>query len=402
MAGDCSLYKLVGTNQPEMEGKFVLLVDSVPETGIINKFRLAFQFPETAEFCLVAKANTVCGEEFRSAESFSRLTIHTLPDQRGEPWRIMGTAATVEKFLEQSQSLHESPAAVETYSAIIFSEPPEEVPPKPYPTMGQALVLLLLYLAVQTLSIIPILIYDEVFKTKWSGHPIFLGLVLSNAAYWTIRYALRRTRQTWSVLFPKRTIVGYTLPTQVACGVGLLMLVIEAATVVMRLLPDVSGKLLKEGMVINPWALFVTLVVVAPIAEEALFRGIMLPGFLQRYSKWKAIALVSLLFGIMHLNPAQSFLVFFFGLLSGWYYTESRDIWTCVAGHAINNGIAVAFMALALSAKNVPAAKPEIAWYVHLLILGAGSALLWMGMVQFRQAVARSREAELELTQSLQ
>ena len=107
MAGDCSLYKLVGTNQPEMEGKFVLLVDSVPETGIINKFRLAIQFPETAEFCLVAKANTVCGEEFRSAESFSRLTIHTLPDQRGEPWRIMGTAATVEKFLEQSQSLHE-------------------------------------------------------------------------------------------------------------------------------------------------------------------------------------------------------------------------------------------------------------------------------------------------------
>ena len=138
LVGDCSLYKLVGTNQPEMEGKFVLLVDS--ETGIINKFRLAFQFPETAEFCLVAKANTVGGEEFRSAESFSRLIIHTLPDQRGEPWRIMGTAATVEKFLEQSQSLHESPAAVETYSAIIFSEPPEEVPPKPYPTKGQDLL----------------------------------------------------------------------------------------------------------------------------------------------------------------------------------------------------------------------------------------------------------------------
>ena len=69
-----------------------------------------------------------------------------------------------------------------------------------------------------------------------------------------------------------------------------------------------------------------------------------------------------------------------------------------MAGHTIHNGIAVAFMGLALSAKNVPAAKPEIAWYAHLLILGAGSALLGMGMVQFRRAVARSREAEIAHT----
>lgn len=44
-------------------------------------------------------------------------------------------------------------------------------------------------------------------------------------------------------------------------------------------------------------------VLLAPVLEEMLFRGIMLDGLLKRYSPTKAIVWSAVLFGIVHLNP---------------------------------------------------------------------------------------------------
>ncbi|MDY0199897.1 MAG: type II CAAX endopeptidase family protein [Tenuifilaceae bacterium] len=87
---------------------------------------------------------------------------------------------------------------------------------------------------------------------------------------------------------------------------------------------------------------FITIVIAAPILEELIFRGIILDGFLRRYSPVKSIVLSSFLFGIVHFNPWQFIAAFFIGLLAGWVYYKTRKLSLTIIIHAVNNLVAFA------------------------------------------------------------
>ena len=84
-------------------------------------------------------------------------------------------------------------------------------------------------------------------------------------------------------------------------------------------------------------ALITLTVIVAPLVEEIIFRGIMLKGFLQRYSVRKAILMSALIFGIAHMNPWQFISAFIWGIIAGWLYYRTRSLAPCILGHAFNN-----------------------------------------------------------------
>ncbi len=80
-------------------------------------------------------------------------------------------------------------------------------------------------------------------------------------------------------------------------------------------------------------------VVIAPIIEELIFRGIIMHGLMRNYPKLVAIFFSGLLFALFHLNPWQFPATFILGLLLGWIMVRTRNIFACIAGHAINNGL---------------------------------------------------------------
>ena len=82
---------------------------------------------------------------------------------------------------------------------------------------------------------------------------------------------------------------------------------------------------------------FLSIVVLAPILEELLFRGIILRGLLARMSAPKAIGLSSFLFGFVHLNPWQFVSAFFMGLLLGWLFERQKSVANCVLVHFVAN-----------------------------------------------------------------
>lgn len=84
-----------------------------------------------------------------------------------------------------------------------------------------------------------------------------------------------------------------------------------------------------------------TAVILAPIFEELIYRGIILEGFLSRYKPWQAIALSSILFGIMHMNIWQFIGAGCDGLLFGWLYHRTRSLFLCIILHATTNLAAV-------------------------------------------------------------
>lgn len=86
----------------------------------------------------------------------------------------------------------------------------------------------------------------------------------------------------------------------------------------------------------------IVVVIIGPVFEEILLRGIILDGFLRQYSPIKSIFWSSFLFGLLHLNPWQFIGAFIIGLLMGYIYYKTRSLIACIYIHLINNGIGYA------------------------------------------------------------
>ncbi|MBW4615177.1 MAG: CPBP family intramembrane metalloprotease [Desmonostoc vinosum HA7617-LM4] len=80
-------------------------------------------------------------------------------------------------------------------------------------------------------------------------------------------------------------------------------------------------------------------VVVAPIAEEFLFRGIILQRWATKWGIRTALLASSLMFGIGHANVVGLSL---FGVIMGVLYIKTRTLIVPIACHALNNLLAVA------------------------------------------------------------
>jgi membrane protease YdiL (CAAX protease family) len=79
----------------------------------------------------------------------------------------------------------------------------------------------------------------------------------------------------------------------------------------------------------------------APLAEELVFRGAILRSLLKWNSRpWVAIVISAVLFSAAHMNPAQMPHTFLIGLLLGWMYWRTNSIVPGVAFHWVNNTVA--------------------------------------------------------------
>lgn len=83
-------------------------------------------------------------------------------------------------------------------------------------------------------------------------------------------------------------------------------------------------------------------IILAPILEEILFRGIILEAFLKKYDISKAILFSALLFGIVHFNPPQILSASISGLILGWVYYRTKSLLPCIFMHFVNNLLAFA------------------------------------------------------------
>lgn len=91
-----------------------------------------------------------------------------------------------------------------------------------------------------------------------------------------------------------------------------------------------------------------SIVVAAPVLEETLFRGAIEGHLLTLWKSkpWAAILVSALVFGIIHMNPAQVFYASLIGIVLGWLRWRTDSIVPGILGHMLNNGLAVIFMRL--------------------------------------------------------
>ena len=97
--------------------------------------------------------------------------------------------------------------------------------------------------------------------------------------------------------------------------------------------------------------------VVPGYVEEVLFRGYLQSRLLQRWSPLAAIVVSSAIFGIAHIDPMHSLLVFPIGLWLGFVAWRCGSVWPAVICHMANNLASVALVQLEIDEQNMQTAE---------------------------------------------
>ncbi len=88
--------------------------------------------------------------------------------------------------------------------------------------------------------------------------------------------------------------------------------------------------------------LLVLVAAIPAVAEEFVFRGVVLSGLRDRLGTAGAVVGSALIFGLFHLSPQTAFRflpTFWLGILLAWVVVETRSIWVGVLLHFLNNGL---------------------------------------------------------------
>lgn len=113
---------------------------------------------------------------------------------------------------------------------------------------------------------------------------------------------------------------------------------------------------------------YLSLIVMAPVVEELLFRGIILNRLATKWGLRKAILISSAMFAVLHLAVLGAFL---FAICMSILYIKSRTLLVPMAAHAINNGFVVL-----LGMWSSPNTESEVSSSDESM-----SALVWAGVV---------------------
>jgi hypothetical protein len=97
---------------------------------------------------------------------------------------------------------------------------------------------------------------------------------------------------------------------------------------------------------LDPWIVIPAVVILAPIAEEIFFRGVVFNAWLREGGRRWAFIGSSLLFAAIHLSLASLVPIFALGLALAWVYDRTRNLLAPIVMHAVVNGVSVAFVLL--------------------------------------------------------
>ncbi len=96
--------------------------------------------------------------------------------------------------------------------------------------------------------------------------------------------------------------------------------------------------------------------VIAPFAEEALFRGVIFGWLRQRVRLWLAALLSAIPFGVAHIQPEHILYATGVGFLLALLYQRFRSLWASIAAHMAINLLAISYLYYTL-AQGIPLSK---------------------------------------------
>lgn len=212
-----------------------------------------------------------------------------------------------------------------------------------FPNIFRAIGLLALVFAIQLGLAIPLAFVALASSMKVFENPLTVAFFNTISIGFVLLIGLKLAKASFREVFPFKPIRLVLLIPMACTVIGMGILLSEADNLLRSFwpIPEWLEKMLQSffGESQNLWSSFFTLVIVAAVTEELLFRGLILRGFLQNYSARTAIVVSALLFGAFHLNPWQFTGAVVLGGVFAWWFVKTRSLLPCLFGHALNNGL---------------------------------------------------------------
>ena len=165
---------------------------------------------------------------------------------------------------------------------------------------------------------------------------LFISSVISLVFYFFMWRATRKTHielNTGKISVPVILIVSGMF-----IGFNLLLVSVMDVTHIMDYFPDyleLIEALFRGGLIFR----LLLIGVLVPIVEELCFRGVILNRLAAWTPKWVAVVVSGILFGIIHMNLFQGLYAGVVGILLGWAYIRTRNLWVPIIGHIAFNSI---------------------------------------------------------------
>ena len=184
-----------------------------------------------------------------------------------------------------------------------------------------------------------------------------VGLLLSQAVFLLLPVVIFVRKggfdpvHTLSLRIPSRSqVVGGLLFLAGGLQLALVLAWLQSFVVPVPIeyLEAMSGLLEADSLARFLWLLLLAAVLPA-VAEEALFRGVVLSAFRQRLPTTWAVIAVGIIFGLFHLTPETAFRFLptaWLGILLGWVVVSSGSLPLAMLLHFLNNAAVLAFTAI--------------------------------------------------------
>ena len=269
-----------------------------------------------------------------------------------------------------------------------------------YPSWKDVLALLGVFLAATVLSSLVSGILQKAGILS-AGLGTFVAYVLQFVSTIAFAWIQRRRRMPRDVSGLKFGL------SRVDCTVILWGMIVVLATglviePLLALLPDAFMEAISSLMGRGGW-MMLTSIVVAPMLEETLFRGIIQDSLTYKYGPWKGIVLGAAVFGIVHIIPQQVINAFLIGLVLGYIYYQTRSLIPVMVIHCINN--AIAYFSWVLAGEKLVSTRQQLGNDTTYYIVYALAAVIFIVAfvcmtLSIRRAEARKLASKEDLAES--
>lgn len=217
----------------------------------------------------------------------------------------------------------------------------------------------------------------ELYMEAATGTEFMTNLLVASTAvygivvllWYKLAYVKKYTAEKREA-FKENVLKGKVLISLVIVAVGCYCFDILVATVVSIISPEALeafNSLMDSALGGDELMAFLAVVILAPIAEELLFRGIIFRMLVKHWSEIAAVIVSALLFGIFHMNLMQAIYVLPIGLLLGYTAYKCKSVLPCILIHMINN-----FMPYVLG---VLPESLQVEWFFAIIVLVCAVAL---------------------------
>ncbi|MEJ0089689.1 MAG: tetratricopeptide repeat protein [Limisphaerales bacterium] len=214
--------------------------------------------------------------------------------------------------------------------------------PNLFPGLGFSLAWVVIFFEGQLAFIVPLGLFtminmaqNTLLAMTLSGIPVIVAAVVGFS------------RQSWGKSFAWPLRLGTGKVILLSLGFWILISLFNSGYV--GLLTWITGKpvmqetmpLIKEALAANPLMAILAIVIVGPMVEEILFRGLIYGALQRRLRVTGTILASSLLFALVHLQVIGFIPLFCFGLLLGWCRWKTESVGLSMLIHGLNNGFSV-------------------------------------------------------------